>query len=140
MGMDVGAKRGGTIASINVTPMADVMIVLLIIFMVTTPVIVQDKLKLPSAANARETKEDKDALVLSLSEHGVLSIDDRDVGPYESALGQVTELTTNDPERPVRIKADRTVPYAWISRLMSACRGATVQGIGLQTAKPEVRS
>lgn len=138
MAMDVG-RHGGTIASINVTPMADVMIVLLIIFMVTTPIVITEAVRLPPAANAPEQKEDKIALVLALDKHGQLSIDDRPVGPFAPALSQVTELTNNDPERPVRIKADRGVPYVWVSQVLGACRGAHAQGVTFATRKPEVR-
>src|SRR5207245_2074428 len=134
--MDLGARRGGTIAAINVTPMADVMIVLLIIFMVMTPIVIQEKLKLPQATNA--TEDEKGALVLSLDGRGQLAIDDQPVGPFEAALGQVQELTNNDPERPVRIKADRWLPYTSVSRLIEACRGAVARGVTLATEKPEV--
>jgi biopolymer transport protein TolR len=138
MAMDVG-RRGGTIASINVTPMADVMIVLLIIFMVMTPIVVQEAVKLPPAANAPTAKEEKEALVLSLDPHGQLSIDERAVGAFEPALAQVSALTANDPERPVRIKADRSVPYTWVSQVVSACQGAHLQGVTLATVQPEVQ-
>jgi biopolymer transport protein TolR len=138
MAMDVGGKRGGTMSSINVTPMADVMIVLLIIFMVTTPMVIAEKVKLPQASNATADKEDDKALVLSLRNTGELLIDDRSVGHYEPALAQVRELTKGDPERPVRIKADRSVPYRWVSKVMAACSGAQQQGVSLATKKMEM--
>jgi biopolymer transport protein TolR len=139
MAIDLGGKRGGTIAAINVTPMADVMIVLLIIFMVATPIVITDKVKLPPADHAKEAGENEKALVLELDAGGRLAIDGRDAGPFAPALGQVADVTASDPERPVRLKADRSVPYRWISRVMSACKGAPGQGVDLATGKPEVR-
>jgi biopolymer transport protein ExbD len=56
MALSVGRARGGAIAEINVTPMADVMIVLLIIFMVATPVIVAAPVALPAAAHPTSTR------------------------------------------------------------------------------------
>jgi biopolymer transport protein ExbD len=138
MGMSVGGQRGGTIAAINVTPMADVMIVLLIIFMVATPIVVSEKVKLPPAANARSASDSEKPLVLELDSTGRLTLDGKDVGPFEPALSQIADATGSDPERPVRLKADRGVPYLWVSRVMAACKGAAAQGVGLATGKPEV--
>jgi biopolymer transport protein TolR len=138
MAMNVGGRRGGTIAAINVTPMADVMIVLLIIFMVATPLVIAEKVKLPPAANSRSANDEK-PLVLELDSGGRLAIDGNDVGPFEPALAQVADVTASDPDRPVRLKADRKVPYRWVSRVMAACKGAAGQGVSLATGKPEVQ-
>jgi len=132
MAMNV-SRNDRCFASINVTPMADVMIVLLIIFMVMTPIIGGDRVRLPPAANSRRSSEEQGALVLQLDEHGTLSIDGRDVGPFEPALGQVRELTGADPERSVWLKADREVPSAWVTTLLGACRSSQVDHIGLAT-------
>ena len=64
MAMSVGGPRKGAIAEINVTPMADVMIVLLIIFMVATPIIASAPVRLPLAASARETGEERIEIVV----------------------------------------------------------------------------
>ena len=138
MSMDLGGRRGGTIAAINVTPMADVMIVLLIIFMVATPIVITEKVKLPPAANSRDSDEKEKPLVLELDSGGRLTIDGREVGPFEPALSQVADATGSDPERPVRLKADRGVPYRWVSRVMASCKGAPGHGVSLSTGKPEM--
>ena len=64
MAMSVGRPRTGAIAEINVTPMADVMIVLLIIFMVATPVIVGAPVRLPGAEHSVEHKEERLEVVI----------------------------------------------------------------------------
>jgi biopolymer transport protein TolR len=139
MAMDLGRKRGGTIAAINVTPMADVMIVLLIIFMVATPVVIQDKVKLPPAAHGKPAGENEKPLELELHADGRLWIDSVEIGPFEPALPQIADATGSDPERPVRLKADRAVPYLWVSRVMAACKSAQANGVALATGKPEVQ-
>jgi biopolymer transport protein ExbD len=132
MGMDVG-RRKGAIAAINVTPMADVMIVLLIIFMVTLPVITSERVHLPEAAQAREQKDDK-SLVLELDEGGGLAVDHHPALPRAAALGEVKELAGADPLRPIVIKADRAISYTIVSEVLDACREAGAETVSLATS------
>jgi biopolymer transport protein TolR len=138
MAMNVGARGRGAIAEINVTPMADVMIVLLIIFMVVTPIALQP-VSLPPAAHAREGQDQK-PLVLTIATDGTLSIDERRVGPYEPALREVTVLVDADPLRPITIKADRGVTYAPVGAVLDACRRGGAENVRLATDRPEVHS
>ena len=67
MSMNVGGKKGGAIAEINVTPMADIMIVLLIIFMVITPMLQKGvDVVLPKAANSKEKKDTQTTVVVAI--------------------------------------------------------------------------
>ena len=67
MSMSVGGKKGASMADINVTPMADIMIVLLIIFMVITPMLQKGvDVKLPSAANTKERKDEPKTIVVAV--------------------------------------------------------------------------
>ena len=79
MGMSVGGTRGGAISSINVTPMADVIIVLLIIFMVTIPVISRGEVDLPDATRAREGAEGP--IVVTVLSNGSVLLSDEAVVP-----------------------------------------------------------
>jgi biopolymer transport protein TolR len=138
MAMDVGNRNGSTIASINVTPMADVMIVLLIIFMVTIPIIDQGRAQLPPAAHAKELEEA--AFVLEIDAQGQLAIEGTWVGEVASALREVALRVGADPVRPIEIKADRDVPYRTVASVVDACRGAGAETLLLATQKlPEVR-
>jgi biopolymer transport protein ExbD len=137
MAMSTSRSKNGAIAEINVTPMADVMIVLLIIFMVTTPLITQAPVPLPEAAHGKEETGDK-TLVILLDAQGQLKVDEKDLGPFEPALAQVTELT-EAAAKPVWIKADRTVPYAWVSQVLDACRRGGAEDVHLAADLPEVR-
>ena len=67
MSMAVGGKKGGPMADINVTPMADIMIVLLIIFMVITPMLQKGvDVRLPQAGNTKERKDEPKSIVVAL--------------------------------------------------------------------------
>ena len=67
MSMNVGGKKGGAIADINVTPMADIMIVLLIIFMVITPMLQKGvDVKLPLAGNTKERKDEQKTITVAI--------------------------------------------------------------------------
>jgi biopolymer transport protein ExbD len=138
MAMSAGKSRGA-IAEINVTPMADVMIVLLIIFMVTVPIIDRQSVSLPPAAHVKDEHDAGKALVLVLETSGDLTIDEHRVGPFEPALAQVTELAQADPLRAVWIKADRGVRYGWVGSLLEACRRGGADNLKLATNRPEVR-
>ena len=136
MAMSTSQSKGGAIAEINVTPMADVMIVLLIIFMVTVPLI-KDAVPLPAASHARPDKE-QGSLVVVLQAKGDLVVDNAALGPYEPALPQLTELA-RAASRPVWIKADRAVPYKWIGAVLEACRRGGAEDVYLATNPPEVQ-
>jgi biopolymer transport protein ExbD len=131
MAMSVGRPRNGAIAEINVTPMADVMIVLLIIFMVTTPIIAGAPVRLPGAAHALERKGERLEIVIR-ADGGVLlagaavPIDGlRDWIALEAGAGRATVL----------VQADRAAPYADVSRVLAACRTAGVTEIALATER-----
>ena len=138
MAMSAGKSRGA-IAEINVTPMADVMIVLLIIFMVTVPIIDRQSVELPPAAHVKDEQDKSKALVLVLETTGDLTIGEKKVGPFEPALAQVTEMAQADPLRAVWIKADRGVRYAWVGSLLEACRRGGADNLKLATNRAEVQ-
>lgn len=140
MGMQVG-KKGGAIAEINVTPMADVIIVLLIIFMVITPMLQKGvDVKLPVAGNTEDRKEENTkvtvAVKLDLSTYlnGVL-LSDR-----SQLLPQIEERLQDVPEgeRLIYLKGDEGVEYGEIMKVMDLCREAGVEEIAL-IAEPEVQ-
>jgi biopolymer transport protein TolR len=128
MAMTVGPSRKGAIADINVTPMADVMIVLLIIFMVATPIIAGAPVKLPdathSAGHAREGR-----VFVTVRADGAVLLDGVPVG-----TAQVEErLAARGAAAPsVTVEADRGAAYDDVARVLAACRrgGATEIALG----------
>src|SRR5437879_13923087 len=77
MSMNVGGSKGGVMADINVTPMADIMIVLLIIFMVITPMLQKGvDVKLPIAANTKERKDEAKTIRVAIRKDGQVYLND----------------------------------------------------------------
>jgi len=113
---DVGEDRYQPLAEINVTPMVDVMLVLLVIFMVTAPLLtVGVPLDLPKTSAAQATQP-SEPIVLSLDREGDTFIGNErvDPGDLKDRLGR---LAAEDPERIVYVRGDRGILYA---RLMDA--------------------
>ena len=130
-----GRSTGDSIADINVTPLVDVMLVLLIIFMVTAPILQQGvaidlpKTKAGPLAGAEEQ------LVVNIAKTGQVYLNDT---PY--SLAQLTEkLRAIGParrERPIYVRADQAVSYGQVMRAMAAVREAGLVRVGLVTEPP----
>ena len=137
MAMSVG-RRDGPVADINVTPMADVMIVLLIIFMVSVPLLTDDRsLVLPRAQNGAEREEER--MVVVLRPDGTLRIGNNVLSEAELAEHVQTALRdAPDDERVVYIRADQGLLYERVAGVLEVCRRAGVETVELMTA-PEAR-
>jgi biopolymer transport protein ExbD len=108
---EVGEDRYQPLAEINVTPMVDVMLVLLVIFMVTAPLLtVGVPLDLPKTRAAALT-EPKPPVILSLNRSGELYIGDEQVEP-DDLERRLTGLAAEDPSRIVYVRGDQTISYA----------------------------
>jgi biopolymer transport protein TolR len=113
---EAGEDRYAPLAEINVTPMVDVMLVLLVIFMVTAPLLtVGVPLELPKSAAAQLT-EPKQPIVVSLNRDGEVFIGDERV-PGDQFPARLAALSAEDPGRIVYVRSDRTNTY---ERLMDA--------------------
>ena len=129
MAMTVGGPRKGAIAEINVTPMADVMIVLLIIFMVATPIMTRAPVKLPDASHVSEHKRDR--LEIALRRDGVIAIDGTALASAELLAEYLGARTLAPESLLVLVQADRDASYREVARVLSACRRARVGEIAL---------
>jgi biopolymer transport protein TolR len=129
MAMSVGRPRRGAIADINVTPMADVMIVLLIIFMVATPVIVGSPVRLPPARNAADQHPERLEVVVRAS--GAVTAGGLELSGSDALAEWVSARRASGAETLVLVQADRGVPYGAVARVLSACRRAGVADVAL---------
>ena len=124
---------------INVVPYIDVMLVLLIIFMVTAPMLSQGiKVDLPRAA-AEPMPPDLEPLVLSIDAKGAMYLNIGDPQtPVDAArvLDVVSAALRREPERPVLVKADRTVEYGRVVEGMALLQQAGAQKVGFATESP----
>jgi biopolymer transport protein TolR len=128
-------SQGSTISQINVVPLVDIMLVLLVIFMVTAPIIQQGvTVDLPQA-KAGALSGEQEQLVVTIEKSGKISLNDNAITEAEltSKLEAVAKLR---PDKQVFLRADRTVPYGDVVRVMAAIRGAGVQSLGMVTELP----
>ncbi|GGI77028.1 protein TolR [Shewanella gelidii] len=136
-------KRRRPVAEINVVPYIDVMLVLLIIFMVTAPIVTQGvKVDLPEASAESLPADGKPPVVASIDATGdyFLNVGEGannealDLEAISVRVGAIIEL---EPERPVVVKADRAIPYERVIQLMVSLQAAGVPSVGLMTDSPE---
>jgi biopolymer transport protein TolR len=134
MSMAVGGKKGGSMSDINVTPMADIMIVLLIIFMVITPMLQKGvDVKLPTASNTKERKDEPKTIIVAVKMDkttylGGIKIDNQ-ADLVQQIKGRLEELP--DTNKVVYLKADENLEYSEVMKVMDYCREAGVEEIAL---------
>jgi biopolymer transport protein TolR len=136
----VSRNRGRKMmGEINVVPYIDVMLVLLIIFMVTAPMLSQGvKVDLPKAS-AEPLPADTEPLVLSIDAGGAMYLNIGDPrAPLETqrALELASAVLRREPSRPVVVKADRTVQYGRVVEGMALLQQAGAQKVGFATESP----
>ena len=139
MGMSSGGGSRRAMSDINVTPLVDVMLVLLIIFMVTAPLIVQGvKVDLPEA-RAQAMEEEDPPLILTVDADQKVFI-----GETEIPLAELEEkLTANarvQKDKEIYLHADRKLPYGVVVEVMAIAKRAGVENLGMITdpsEKPE---
>jgi len=132
--MAVGGKKGGPMADINVTPMADIMIVLLIIFMVITPMLQKGvDVKLPQAGNTKERKDEPKTIVVAVKKDTTTYIGSQKLDDQNQLQALVKERLQDLPEgaRMIYLKADEQLPYSEVMKVMYLCREAGVEEVAL---------
>ena len=128
---------GGTMSTINVTPMVDVMLVLLIIFMVITPMLSKgvsvDMVRTRNPISMDEADKE-DALVVAITRDGKVFLGRGIVQPEELGL-QVEDAVSNKLDKTVYIKADARSRYEKVVEVINVLRAVGVDGLGLLTEK-----
>jgi len=123
---------GEPMADINVTPMVDIMLVLLIIFIVTAPMLSHAvKIDLPRASTAPQM-EKPDSIRLALSDAGDLYWNDRLVGDAETQR-LLAEAARREPQPEVHLRADRTTRYERLAEVMAHVHNAGIAKLGFVT-------
>lgn len=121
----------------DVTPIVNVALVLLIIFMVVMPAIREGVIvNTPKAENTEQLNESIDNLILSIKEDGSLYIDLRRVEPH-ALKGELVLAYTGRENRPIIIKGAKNLPYSEILALMEICQGIGAPGVDLMAKKEE---
>jgi biopolymer transport protein TolR len=132
------SKRKTAMSEINVTPLVDVMLVLLIIFMVTAPMLEQNvSVDLPQAKGEPLLREEpKEKIVVSVSSQGSIYVNNMSVAEDKLAE-KVAEVRSPNPSQPVYLRADRTVIYGTVIRIMVALKAAGIPNVGMITTPEE---
>src|SRR6266513_1902756 len=130
-GGDTGGGRRAT-TDINVTPLVDVMLVLLIIFMVTAPLIQSGvKVDLPRAS-AQQMEHQEEKLVLTITRDRRVFLGETEIPPADLEA----KLSTNvriQKEKELYLHADRSLPYGQVVEIMAVARRAGVESLGMIT-------
>jgi biopolymer transport protein ExbD len=135
MGMSVGGEDNdtGMLAEINTTPLVDVMLVLLIIFLITIPVISQTvQVELPKASNLpTETKPEN--IVIAIDANGRTFWNELYVPDRDQLFERFTQVATVVPQPEVHIRADKEVRYEHVGRVVVMCQRASILKVGFIT-------
>ena len=134
MSMSVGAGKEGPMAEINVTPMADVMIVLLIIFMVVTPLLQKGvDVRLPRAGNTQERKDEPKIPTVAVRRDMAIFVGMDRLDSQAALLPLLRERVRDMAEgtRMVYLKADEQLPYSEVMKVMDICREAGIEEVAL---------
>jgi biopolymer transport protein ExbD len=138
--MDLGGAKGGVKSDINVTPLVDVMLVLLIIMMIVAPMLQQGvPLRLPRANNTASKPESAEQTVLAIAANRGLYLDARPVQESELAT-RVNEAIERRSEKIVIIRADEDVDYGTVMAALDQLRAAGIEDIGLITDPQQTQS
>jgi biopolymer transport protein TolR len=131
--MDMGGAKGGVKSDINVTPLVDVMLVLLIIMMIVAPLLQKGAdVKLPVAAYSADKPETQDQTVVAVDSQGRFFVNS--VLVREEELRQrVDDILEGKTERIVLIKADEDAQYSAVMAAMDQLRAAGIEDMGLIT-------
>ena len=135
MGMQVGEKRGAMNSEINITPLADVMLVLLIIVMLIAPLLQKGvDVTLPEAANTTDKPENDTQTVLAVTADGRFYVDSTQTTEQE-LLTTVQTTLERKFEKIVLIKADQDSQYADVMAVLDRLQRAGIEDIGLITER-----
>ena len=138
MSMDVGGAQGGVKSDINVTPLVDVMLVLLIIVMLVAPMLQnQVQVTMPTASNSADKPDTADQTVVHIDNRSALFVNGRQMASQADAVARLTEVLERAADRTVYLKGDKDAPYSAIMSMMDALRKAGIETVGLITERPE---
>jgi biopolymer transport protein TolR len=139
--MEIGSRNTGdrgTMSQINVTPLVDVMLVLLIIFMVTAPMMQQGvQVNLPKADTKALTPQET-TVVVSIERSGKLFINNNET-PAGELRSRLAGMFATRAKKEVFLKADKDVPYGEVVQAMAEIKGAGIERLGMVTEPSQRR-
>jgi len=141
--MEVGqreARRRSALAQINVTPFVDVMLVLLIIFMMTAPMLERGvDVALPEVANAPNLAAAKEPLIVTVTRQGEIMVGKNQVADTTKLIPVLEQVLSSRDDKTVYLEADEAVAYGRVVQVMAAMKRAGVAKLGMVAREPEPR-
>ena len=140
MAMTVGPGNGGdeeeVMSAINTTPLVDIMLVLLIIFLITIPVVVQQvPLQLPKESN-QPTQTKPENIVIAVNKEGDVFWNGQFVPDNKGLLDKLKIVAVQIPQPEVHIRADQDARYEFVGKVVVTCQRASILKIGFITEPP----
>ena len=136
MAMDVGGAKGGVKSDINVTPLVDVMLVLLIIVILIAPMLQKGvDVALPEAVNTHDKPDTSDQIVVHVDKSSLLYVNGLKQPSQEDVVAKLQSVLETAADKTVYLKGDREAPYGAIMSMMDALRKAGIETVGLITEK-----
>jgi biopolymer transport protein TolR len=134
--MDVGGAKGGVKSDINVTPLVDVMLVLLIIMMVIAPMLQQGvPVQLPTANNSTDKPDTSDQTIVNIDAQGGLYVNSLPASETD-VVDKVKAALEGKKEQIVYLKGDKDAEYGRIMKMMDALRASQIESVALITERP----
>jgi biopolymer transport protein TolR len=131
-------RRRTMLAQINVTPFVDVMLVLLIIFMITTPLMEKGvDVALPEVENAPNLSAVKEPLVITVTRKGKIMVGSNRVENAAKLTPVLQQVLSEREDKTVYLEADKAVPYGHVVQVMAAVKRAGVTKLGMVAQEPE---
>lgn len=139
--MEIGQnsnRRRTLLAQINVTPFVDVMLVLLIIFMITTPMMERGvDVALPEVENVPNLSAVKEPLVITVTRKGKIMVGSNQVEDAAKLTPVLLQVLSERDDKTVYLEADKAVPYGRVVQVMAAIKRAGVTKLGMVAMEPE---
>jgi biopolymer transport protein TolR len=140
MGMDVGGKKGGVMADMNIVPLIDILLVLLIIFMAISPTVTHGLEALVPQPSPPNTKDNPDLLsktiVVQVLANDTVKIND-ETSTWDTLGSRLGDIFKERAEKVAFVKGDDSVQFAEVARAIDIMRGSGIDKVGLITAKIE---
>ena len=136
MSMDVGGAKGGVKSDINVTPLVDVMLVLLIIVILIAPMLQKGvDVAMPEADHSTDKPDTSDQTVVHVDATGNLYVNGLRQANQADTVARLQTIIETAADKTVLLKGDRAAPYGAIMSMMDALREAHIETVGLITEK-----
>lgn len=139
MGMEVGENTGGSLSTPNVVPLIDILLVLIIIFMVITPLIpkgLDTLVPQPNKDQPPNQELENKTVVVQVLEHDKLKINNEDTN-WDQLGPRIEQIFKERAEKVAFVKGDSDVQFQQVARAIDIMRGAGIDKVGLITAKLE---